>query len=292
MRAVRVVAFLLLGIAAIVFFMSAYIVDENEVAIRFEFGKVVETGIGPGLHFKVPVVNSIRKFDDRIRTLDEAPSRFLTSEKKNVIVDSFVKWRIADAAKFYTTVGGDPARANQRLSELIKSGLRTEFGKRTVQEVVAGERTQIMSILTAQAAGIASELGIEVVDVRLQRIDLPPDVSESVFQRMSAERMRVAMDFRARGAESAERIRAEADRQRTVILAEARRDGEQLRGEGDAQAAQIYARAFTQDQEFFVFYRSLNAYRNAFGSESDILLLSPDSSFFRYFEQPGAGANR
>ena len=292
MRALRSLGLLIAGLLLIGLFLATYIVDENEVALKFELGRIVEDGIGPGLHFKVPIVNAVRKFDNRIRTLDEAPARFLTAEKKNVIVDAFVKWRIADSSRFYTTVGGDPQRANQRLSELTRSGLRTEFGKRTVQEVISGERAQIMEILTAQAAQAATDLGIQIVDVRIQRIDLPEDVSESVFRRMSAERQRVALDFRARGAEAAERIRADADRQRTVILAEAYRDAEQLRGEGDARAAEVYAQAFTQDEEFFAFYRSLGAYRNSFSSQDDLLLLSPDSSFFRYFEQPGAGANR
>lgn len=285
MGALRSVSIALLVLVAVVVYLSVYTVDETEIGLKFEFGKIVEAGIEPGLHFKVPVFNTVRRFDDRIRTLDEEPARFLTSEKKNVIVDAFVKWRIRDAARFYTTVGGDPARANQRLSEIVRSGLRTEFGKRTIQEVISGERSQIMSILTKQMAEAAESLGLNIVDVRIQRIDLPSDVSESVYRRMAAERERVARDFRARGAEAAERIRADVDRQRTVILAEAYRDAQQVRGQGDAKAAETYAAAYRQDPEFFSFYRSLTAYRESFDSQDDLLLLSPDSAFFRYWEQ-------
>ena len=290
MQALRTVIIALLVVVAAAAYLSMYTIDETEVGIKFKFGRIVETDIGPGLHFKVPIMNTVRRFDDRIRTLDEDPARFLTSEKKNVIVDAFVKWRIQDAGRFYTTVGGDPARANQRLSEIIRSGLRTEFGRRTIQEVISGERSRIMDILTEQMVEAAQSLGIRIVDVRIQRIDLPSDVSESVYRRMAAERERVARDFRARGGEAAERIRADADRQRTVILAEAYRDAEQLRGQGDAKAAEIYARAYQQDPEFFSFYRSLSAYRQSFDSPDNVLLLSPDSSFFRYWEkiQPAA----
>lgn len=285
MGALRSVSIALLVLVAVVVYLSVYTVDETEIGLKFEFGKIVESGIEPGLHFKVPVFNTVRRFDDRIRTLDEEPARFLTSEKKNVIVDAFVKWRIRDAARFYTTVGGDPARANQRLSEIVRSGLRTEFGKRTIQEVISGERSQIMAILTKQMAEAAESLGLNIIDVRIQRIDLPSDVSESVYRRMAAERERVARDFRARGAEAAERIRADVDRQRTVILAEAYRDAQQVRGQGDAKAAETYAAAYRQDPEFFSFYRSLTAYRESFDSQDDLLLLSPDSAFFRYWEK-------
>lgn len=284
MRGLSSVVAVLLVVAALVAYLSTYVVDETEVGLKFKLGRIVESDIGPGLHFKIPVVHTVRRFDDRIRTLDEEPSRFLTSEKKNVIVDAFVKWRIADAARFYTTVGGDAARANQRLSELIRSGLRTEFGKRTIQEVVSGERSRIMTILTEQMSEAARSLGINIIDVRIQRIDLPADVSESVYRRMAAERERVARDFRARGAEAAERIRADVDRQRTVILAEAYRDSEQIRGQGDAKAAETYAQAYQRDPEFFSFYRSLGAYRQSFNSQDDVLLMSPDSAFFRYWE--------
>lgn len=285
MSAFRTVVVALVAIAAAALYLSTYTIDETQVGLKFRFGRIVETDIPPGLHFKVPIMHTVRRFDARIHTLNEEPARFLTSEKKNVIVDAFVKWRIQDAGRFYTTVGGDPARANQRLSEIIRSGLRTEFGRRTIQEVISGERSRIMNILTEQTVEAAQSLGIRIVDVRIQRIDLPSDVSESVYRRMAAERERVARDFRARGGEAAERIRADADRQRTVILAEAYRDAEQLRGQGDAKAAEIYARAYQQDPEFFSFYRSLAAYRQSFEASDNMLLLSPDSSFFRYWEQ-------
>ncbi|NLO80003.1 MAG: protease modulator HflC [Xanthomonadaceae bacterium] len=292
MSAFRTVVVALVAIAAAALYLSTYTIDETQVGLKFRFGRIVETDIPPGLHFKVPIMHTVRRFDARIHTLNEEPARFLTSEKKNVIVDAFVKWRIRDAARFYTTVSGDPNNANQRLSEIIRSGLRTEFGKRTIQEVISGERSRIMTVLTEHTIEAAESLGIEVVDVKIQRIDLPSDVSESVYRRMAAERERVARDFRARGAEAAERIRADVDRQRTVILAEAYRDAEQIRGQGEAQAAEIYAQAYQQDPEFFSFYRSLTAYRKSFGAGNDVLLLSPESSFFRYWQQLEQPARR
>lgn len=261
-----------------------FTVDERERAIKFRLGEIVKTDFDPGLYFKFPLVNNVRKFDARIVTLDADPERYLTSEKKNVIVDSFVKWQIADVGVYYTAMGGDEHNANLRLSQIIKDGLRGEFGKRTIQEVVSGERAEIMTILTSNAAEQAKEFGISVVDVRIKRIDLSEDVSTSVFLRMEAERARVAKDLRSKGAEAAERIRADADRQRTIIIADAFRDAEQLRGEGDGEAAAIYAKAFEQDSEFYSFYRSLNAYRDAFKNKSDIVVLEPDNDFFKYFK--------
>ena len=269
---------------------SVFTIKEWERAILFRLGEIVRDDYTPGLHFKVPFINNVRKFDGRIQTLDVDPERFLTSEKKNVIVDSFVKWRIKDVGRYYTAVRGDVAQANLRLDQIIKDGLRGEFGKRTLKDTVSGDRAQIMNILTATANPLANEIGIEVVDVRIKRVDLPPDVSNSVFRRMQAERERVARDFRSRGAEAAERIRADADRQRTVIVAEAYRDSEQTRGEGDARAADIYAQAFGKNEEFFSLYRSLNAYRGVFGSRDDMLILQPDSDFFRYFGDRRGGA--
>lgn len=277
----------LIGIVAALIVLGAlslFTVDETQTAIRFRLGEIVQDNYQPGLHFKVPFINNIRKYDARVQTLDTNPERFLTAEKKNVIVDSFVKWRIADVGRFYTAVAGDPVQANLRLDQIIKDGLRSEFSKRTIQEVVSGDRTQIMSILAATAAREARTLGIEALDVRIKRIDLPADVSNSVFRRMRAERERVARDFRSRGAEAAERIQAEADRQRTVILAEAYRDAERMRGEGDARAADIYAQAYSRNTDFYSFYRSLSAYRNSFGSNEDLLVLQPDSEFFQYFK--------
>lgn len=285
MSPLRSVIVVLVAIAAIVVYLSTYVVDETQVGLKFQFGRVVETDIPPGLHFKVPIVNTVQRFDARVDTLDEEPARFLTSEMKNVIVDAFVKWRIRDVGLFYTTVGGDPDRANQRLSEIIRSGLRTEFGKRTIQDVISGERSRIMTILTEHTIDAAQSLGIQIVDVKIRRIDLPSDVSKSVYSRMTSERERVARDFRARGGEAAERIRADVDRQRTVLRAEAYRDAEQIRGQGDARAAETYAAAYQQDPEFFSFYRSLNAYKKSFSTKDDLLLLSPDSAFFRYWQE-------
>ncbi len=277
-------------IAAVLLGWSAlFTVKEWERAVLFKFGEIVRTDYKPGLHFKLPVVNNVKKFDARIQTLDAEPERYLTAEKKNVIVDSFVKWRIDDVAAYYTSMGGDRLRANLRLSQIIKDGLRSEFGKRTIRDVVSGEREEIMKILSVNTARQARQFGIQVVDVRIKRIDLPQEISVSVYRRMEAERARVAKDLRSKGAEAAERIRADADRQRTIIIADAFREAEQLRGEGDAKAADIYARAYTKDAEFYSFYRSLSAYRATFNSESDILVLEPDSEFFKYFKAAKGG---
>jgi membrane protease subunit HflC len=263
---------------------SAFTVKEWERAILFQFGEVVRTDYSPGLHFKIPVINNVRKFDGRVMTLDAEPERYLTAEKKNLIVDAFVKWRIDDIKQYYTSMGGDAERTNLRLSQIIKDGLRAEFGKRTIQEVVSGERKEVMEVLAVNTEAQAKNFGIRVVDVRIKRIDLPEDISTSVYRRMEAERARVAKDLRSRGAEAAERIRADADRQRTVIVAEAYRESEQLRGEGDAKAADVYAAAFKRDPEFFSFYRSINAYRESFRDKGDVMLLEPDSDFFKYFK--------
>jgi len=278
----------LLLVALFIGSFSVFTVKEWERAILFRLGEIVRDDYTPGLKFKVPFINNVRKFDARIQTLDLEPERFLTSEKKNVIVDSFVKWRIRNVGRYYTAVRGDVAQANLRLDQILKDGLRSEFGKRTLKDTVSGDRAQIMEILTASANPLANEIGIEVVDVRIKRVDLPPDVSTSVFRRMQAERERVARDFRSRGAEAAERIRADADRQRTVIVAEAYRDAEQTRGEGDARAADVYAQAYGRNEAFFSLYRSLNAYRNVFSSRDDMLILKPDSDFFRFFRDQGA----
>lgn len=279
---------LLGGIAALVMLaaMSLFTVDETQTAIRFQLGEIAQDNYLPGLHWKWPLINNIRKFDRRLQTLDTEPERFLTAEKKNVIVDSFAMWKIEDVRLFYTTVGGDAAQANVRLDQIVKDSLRSEFSKRSIQEVVSGDRDQIMETLSQLLQDQAKQLGIKAVDVRIKRIDLPPDVSNSVFSRMKAERLRVAKDFRSRGGEAAERIRADADRQGTVILAEAYRDAERQRGEGDAQATDIYAQAYGKDQDFYSFSRSLTAYRQSFGDKSDILLLQPEGSqFFQYFNK-------
>jgi modulator of FtsH protease HflC len=270
---------------AVIISLSLFTVEERQTALRFQLGEIVEANYEPGLHWKWPLVNNIRKFDRRLQTLDTDPERFLTAEKKNVIVDSFVMWRIEDVRRYYTSVGGDPRQANIRLDQIVKDGLRSEFSRRTIQEVLASDREQIMRILSESLREQAAQLGIAAVDVRIKRIDLPPDVSASVFNRMRAERLRVAMEFRSRGAQEAEGIRADADRQGTVILAEAYRDAERERGEGDAEATRIYAEAFGQNPEFFSFNRSLTAYRQSFKDQKDLLVLQPDSQFFRYFNQ-------
>lgn len=284
MGQVRTIGLVALVIALAAAAFSLFTVKEWERAILFRFGEIIRTDYEPGLHFKIPIVNNVRKFDGRIMTLDADPERYLTAEKKNVIVDAFIKWRIGDVKAYYTSMGGDTLRANNRLAQIIKDNLRAEFGKRTIQEVVSGERKEVMNILKTTADDLTDDFGINVIDVRIKRIDLPEDISTSVYSRMEAERERVAKELRSRGAEAAERIRADADRQRTVILAEAYRESEQLRGVGDASAADIYAKAFEKDPEFYSFYRSINAYRKSFSQKSDIMLLEPDTDFFKYFK--------
>lgn len=280
---VKALLVLLAGLAVLAG-LSIFTVDERQVAILLQFGKVERTDLKPGLHFKVPVVQNVLKFDSRIQTLDSDPQNYLTFEKKNVIVDSFVKWRIADVRRFYTSAGGSILQANNRLGEVIIKRLRDEFGKRTIQQVVSGQRTDIMDKLRVAAKDQADELGLEIVDVRIKRVDLPQDVSQSVFNRMRAERQEVAKRFRSEGEEEARELRATANKDREVILAEAERQAQITRGSGDARATEIYAAAFGQDREFYKLYRSLNAYRTAFGSTADILLLEPKSEFFDYFK--------
>jgi membrane protease subunit HflC len=282
------IALILAVIALIVGSQALFIVKEPERAIKFRLGKIVKSDYKPGLYTQVPFVNNVRKFDSRIQTLDARPQRYLTSEKKNVIVDSFVKWRIGDVEKFYTTMNGDFNRANQRLFQTLDDQLREQFGKRTIQEAVSGERKEIMQILTDQASARARELGIEIVDVRVKRVDLPRDVSSSVYDRMRAERSRVAKELRARGRAEAERIRAEADKEYTVTLAKAYKESQNKRGEGDAKAAEIYAKAYNRNREFYSLYRSLQAYRQSFGNKGDVIVLEPDSEFFKYFKNPKA----
>lgn len=285
-RMIRTVLIPAVAVALVLAYFSVYTVDEREYALKFRLGEVIAADMAPGLHFKVPFVNNVRKLDRREQTLDAEPQRFLTAENKNLIVDSFVKWRITDPTQFYISFGGGEfAQARARLREIVQQGLRDEFGQRTVQEVIAGERSEIMRILREQADEATNQLGISVNDVRLKRIDLPEDVNESIFERMAAQRERVARELRALGEEAGERIRAEADRRRTVLLAEAYRDSERLRGEGDAEAASIYADAYDQAPDFYAFYRSLEAYRSSFQNKDDMLVLSPDSEFFRFFNQ-------
>jgi membrane protease subunit HflC len=282
------------GAVAVVLFgiiySSAFVVNQWEVAIKLRLGEIIDSDYEPGLHWMFPIINEVKKFDGRIQTLDAQPQRFLTIEKKDVIVDSYAKWRISNVAQFFRSTGGNSAKTSRLLAERINTSLRDEFGKRTILEVVSGERAEVMALLTKDSDEKASELGVEILDVRVKQIDLPPEVSESVYDRMRAERERVARDLRAQGAEAAERIRADADRQQTVILADAFKQAEELRGEGDGKSAAIYAGAFNQDREFYSFYRSLNAYRGMFSSgSSDIMVLEPDSEFFRYFKESEGG---
>ena len=269
----------------IVIYFSIFTVNQWQQAIVFKFREIYRSDNQPGIHFMIPLVNYAQKIEKRLLNLDQEPQRFLTKEKKDVIVDYYVKWRITNIEKFYTATRGNIVSANTLLEQRINRALRDEFGERTVQEVVAGERTQILNVVTSTTSNLTDELGISVIDVRTKRIDLPAEVSNSVYQRMRAERDRVAKDFRARGSEAAERIRANADREREVILANAYRDAETIRGEGDAQATEVYAAAFTKDEEFYSFYRSLNAYQNSFSEGNDILLVEPESDFFKYFNK-------
>lgn len=274
-----------LGLFGLLFlFTMIFTVSETEKVILLEFKKIVGTDYSPGLHIKLPY-RQVKKFDDRILTLESKPERFLTSEKKNVIVDWFVKWRINDVTKFYTSVGGDKAQANIRLDQITKDAMRNEFSKRTIRELVSSDRGRIQESLTTMVAPAVAGLGVEVTDIRVMRIDLPDEVSSSVYRRMEAERARVAREFRSRGAEAAEKIRAEADRQREVLLAEAQKEAEIRRGQGDAAAADIYAKAYSKNKDFFQFYRSLAAYRQSFKDDKSLMILSPDSEFFQYFKK-------
>ena len=275
------------GLILVIFLsQSFYVVSEIQRAVLLRFGEIIEFDVQPGLHFKIPIINTVRKFDSRILTLDAAPQRYLTSEKKALMVDSFIKWRIKDVATYFTTTGGDEERAKRLLSQRVDTGLRNEFGVRTVKEVVSGERDQLMNELASQLNRIAQqELGVEVVDLRVKRIDLPTEVSDSVYNRMRTERERLARELRAQGNEVAERIRATADKDKTVILADAYREAEVTKGQGDAIATATYAAAYSEDPEFYDFTRSLKAYQATFDSRGDILLIDPDSDFFKYLNK-------
>ena len=276
---------MILVAAGILVGMSAlFVVDERQVAIKFRLGEIVDSNFEPGLHLKAPwPIMNVRKFDKRILTLDTRPERFLTGEKKNVSVDFFVKWRIRDPASYYTSFMGGERQAGLRLLQIVNNGLQLEFDERTIKQVVSDDRSAMMTNLTANANNEVEQFGIEIVDVRIKQIELPSEVSTSVFQRMRAERERIASELRAQGQEAAKGIQAVADRDRTVILAEARRDAEIMRGEGDALATEIYAEAYGQNQEFYEFYRSMTAYRAALANQGDVLVLEPDSEFFKYF---------
>ncbi|MEO1916818.1 MAG: protease modulator HflC [Candidatus Thioglobus sp.] len=277
---------ILVIIGAVLFLIlssALYTVNETQTAIKLRLGEIVTVENTPGLKFKTPFVNNVVKFDNRIQTLDAPAERFLTGEKKNVIVDSYVKWRIVDAEQFYKSTGGNISRTNNRLAQIIKTGLKSEFSKRTIADVVSGERSEIMSNILKMANKDIVEFGIKIIDVRIKRIDLSQEVSNSVYRRMQAERQRVAKEFRSKGAEEAEIIRAAADKERTIILANAYRDSEIVRGEGDAVSANNYAQAYNKNADFYSFYRSLESYKKSFGQNNDIMVLNPNTEFFRHF---------
>ena len=270
---------------------SLFTVDQRQHAMVFQLGEIKEVIDEPGLKFKLPLIQNVRYFDKRILTMDTAePERFITSEKKNVLVDHFVKWRIVDPRLYYESVAGDEALARTRLTQTVNAGLREEFGRRTVHDVVSGERELIMDQMRERADRDARTIGVQIVDVRLKRVDLPNEVSESVYRRMEAERKRVANELRSQGAAEAEKIRADADRQREVIVAEAYRSAQQVKGEGDAKATAIYAEAFGKNPSFYSFYRSLEAYRASFAGKDDVLVVDPSSDFFRFMKDAGGSA--
>lgn len=283
----------ILLVALVVLSSSMYTVDQRQNAMVFQLGEVVSVKTKPGLYFKLPMVQNIRYFDTRILTLDAGdPERFITSEKKNVLVDSFIKWRVIDAKQYYVSVGGDETRAEIRLNQTVNDGLRAEFGKRTINDVVSGRREDIMKIIRAKADQDARKIGVQVVDVRIKRVDLPETVSENVYGRMQAERKQVANELRSTGAAEAEKIKADADKQKDVIVAEAYRDAQSVKGLGDAKASALYAAAYGKNPEFYAFYRSMQAYRESFKSKSDVMVLDPSADFFKYMKNPRAAGGK
>ncbi|RIX46749.1 MAG: protease modulator HflC [Rhodocyclales bacterium GT-UBC] len=277
----------------VVLAMSIFTVDQRQFAVVFQLGEVKQVITEPGLNFKVPMIQNVRFFEKRIITMDSAePERFITSEKKNVLVDSYIKWRIVDPKLYYVSVGGDESRAKTRLSQTVNAGLREEFGKRTVHDVVSGSRDKIMEQMREKADSDARKIGVQIVDVRLKRVELPTEVSDAVYRRMEAERKRVANELRSEGSAEAEKIRADADRQREIIIADAYRDAQKIKGEGDAKASAIYAQAFGQNPEFYAFYRSLEAYRSSFKAKSDVMVVEPNSDFFKYMKNVGRGNDK
>ena len=278
-------------IALILLSMSTFVVDQRQAAIVFQLGEVMRLETTPGLKFKVPLLQNVRFFDSRILTLDSAePERFITAEKKNVLVDSYVKWRIFDIKQYYISVGGDEAIAQTRLMQTVNSALREEFGKLTIHDVVSGKRDELMRVVQEKTDGDARKIGVEVLDVRLKRVDFPVEISGSVYSRMEAERKRVANELRATGNAESEKIRADADKQRQVILANAYRDAQKIKGEGDAKATALYAAAFGRNTEFFSFYRSLEAYKQTFKDKNDVMVIDPSSAFFKYLKSSGKSA--
>ena len=280
---IRPILLILIVALGVVGVSSVFIVSETEYAIKFQLGRIVKIDYQPGIHVKLPFVNNVRKFDNRLLTLDTNPEQMLTSEQKFVAVDSFVKWRIVDVSRFYTSTQGNERVALNRLDSIVKDRIRNQIASRTLVEVISEQRVSTMQDIAREANTAAAEFGIEIVDVRIKAIELPDDVRESVFRRMAADRQKEANLYRFEGRESAERIRADADREAQILLAEAERDGQTLRGEGDARSTEIYASSFGQDEEFYAFTRSLQAYGNSFGNSSDVMVLNPSSSFFEYF---------
>lgn len=281
----------LIGGVLVLATLSLFTVDQRQFAIVFQFGEVVSVIDKPGIHFKVPMLQNVRYFDRRIQTIDPgAPELYNTREKKNVLVDSFVKWRVTNVEQFYKSVGGNDKVVVSRLKQIINDGLRAEFGQKTVADVISGQRDQVMEVVRKRADTEARKMGVEILDVRLKRVDFPDKISSSVYDRMNSERRTVASQLRSEGSAEAERIRAEADRQREVILAEAYSKAQKLKGEGDAKAAAIYAQAYGKNPEFYAFWRSMEAYKQSFKDKGDVLVLDPGSEFFKYFKNPGAGA--
>ena len=290
MRRSTAAVVILLVIVGLVLSMSVYTVDQRKAAIKFQLGEVVAVQTEPGLYFMVPLLQNVRLYDTRIQTYDTRDAeRFLTRENKNLLVDSFVKWRVIDVRQYYVSVRGDPIAAEARIGQTVNDALRAEFAKRTVHDVVSGEREQIMVTVGDRVDRDVRGIGVEVVDVRLKRVDLVPEISADVYRRMQSERNRVANELRATGQAEGERIKAEADRQRQIIVSEAHRDAQRIKGEGDAQAARTYAEAFQRNPEFFSFYRSMEAYRQSLRSKGDLLVLDPSSDFFKYLKNPGRG---
>ena len=277
--------FVLLMVVAAVVVMSTFIVHERELAIKFKLGEIVESDYSPGIYFQIPIINNVKKFDSRVLTMDTPSERFLTAEKKNVIVNSFAKWRIVDPKTFYTATAGDERQAIARMASIINNELKGQIASKNMREVISGERATIMQVVTDNAGVKIQDLGIELIDVRIKKVELPENVSNNVYRRMATERQTVAKEFRSRGEEQAKQIRANADRQREEILAEAYRKSEQIRGEGDALSAKTYADSYNQDKEFYSFYRSMRAYQTSFGNNQDIILLGPESDFFKYFKK-------
>jgi len=290
MRRASAIVLLVAVVIALVFAMSVYTIDQRKAAIKFQLGEVIQVQTEPGLYFLVPILQNVRLFDTRIQTMESRdPERFLTSENRNVLVDSFVKWRVIDVRQYYVSVRGDSLAAESRISQTVNDALRAEFARRTVHDVVSGERDKIMSTVAEKVDQDVRRVGVAVIDVRLKRVDFVPEISSDVYRRMESERKRVANELRATGQAEGEKIKADADRQRQVIVAEAYRDAQKTKGEGDAIAARTYAEAFQRNPEFFSFYRSMEAYRQSLRSKSDVMVLDPSSDYFKYLKNPGRG---